>query len=175
MNLLVKFLSSIDRAFAAIVSSLLAIILLVMVLLGASQVLLRDLFSGGITWSDVAARNMVLWVAFLGAILATRKRQHIAIDVISRFIPSAPRNIVRIFLDVFSCIVAFYLAKAAYMFVLSEKMMGDVAFANVPTWVVQTIIPFGFIVISLQYAIGVLLDVWRLAHPEQESAEGGAR
>jgi hypothetical protein len=61
------------------------------------------------------------------------------------------------------------------MFVLSEKMMGDVAFANVPTWVVQTIIPFGFIVISLQYAIGVLLDVWRLAHPEQESAEGGAR
>ncbi len=135
-----------------------------MVILGAAQVLLRDFFGGGLSWSDVAARNMVLWVAFLGAILATRKRQHIAIDAVTRFIPHAPRNIVRIFIDAFSCVVAFLLARAAYMFVLQERLLGDVAFAEVPTWVVQLIIPFGFAMISLEYAIGIFLDLWRIKH-----------
>lgn len=165
MNPFISLLVFIDRAFARAVRMILVGILLLMVVLGASQVFLRDLFSGGLTWSDVAARNMVLWVAFLGAILATRKRQHIAIDVMTRFIPDAPRNVVRIFLDAFSCVVAYYLARASYMFVLSEKEMGGAAFASVPTWWVQTIIPFGFAVISIEYAIGVLLDIWRLKHP----------
>lgn len=166
MNSPVNFLSRLDKIFAAAVRIVLVVILLTMIILGASQVFLRDIFASGISWSDAAVRNMVLWVAFLGAILATRKRQHIAIDVITRFIPDAPRNIVRIFLDAFSCVVAFLLARAAYMFVLSERAMESVAFAEVPMWIVQTIIPFGFAVISLEYAIGVCLDIWKLAHPE---------
>ena len=171
MNPFFKLLHLIDKAFAKVIETALAVILLTMVALGASQVLLRDLLSGGLSWSDVAARNMVLWVAFLGAILATRKRQHIAIDAVSRFIPSAPRNVVRIFLDIFSSAVSFYLAKASYLFVLSEKEMGGMAFGSVPTWIVQTIIPFGFAVISLEYAICVLQDIWRLARPDHESVE----
>lgn len=150
------------------------IFLLVMVGLGAAQVLMRDLFGGGLSWSDVAARNMVLWVAFLGAILATRKRQHIAIDVISRFIPLAPRNVVNIFLDAFCCVVAFYLTRAAYAFVLQERMFGSLAFANVPMWMVQTVIPFGFAVITIEYAIGVLLDIWKVTHPGSKVGRKGA-
>jgi len=166
MSFFIRLLKFIDKAFARAVELLLAAILLTMVVLGASQVFLRDILSGGLSWSDVAARNMVLWVAFLGAILATRKRQHIAIDAITRFIPKAPRNVVRVFLDIFSSIVAFYLAKASYMFVLSEKDFASIAFASVPTWIVQAVIPFGFAVISLEYAIGVFLDIWRLVRPE---------
>jgi TRAP-type C4-dicarboxylate transport system permease small subunit len=162
---MIKVLSFIDRAFAAVVKWLLVAILLIMVLLGALQVFLRNLFNSGISWSDVASRNMVLWIAFLGAILATRKRQHIAIDAISRFIPSAPRNIVAIFLDIFSCAVCYFLAKASYLFVLSEKGLGSLAFGSIQMWVVESIIPIGFAMISLEYAIGVCLDIYRLTHP----------
>lgn len=175
MNSAINFLSALDKLFAAAVRTVLVVILLAMVALGALQVFLRDIFASGISWSDAAVRNMVLWVAFLGAILATRKRQHIAIDAVTRFIPRAPRNIVRIFLDAFSCVIALLLARASYMFVLSERTMGSTAFAEVPMWIVQTIIPFGFAVISMEYAIGVCLDVYRLIKPsaEKPSADGG--
>lgn len=171
MNFLINFFSVLDKIFAATVKAILVAILLVIVGLSAAQVLLRDLFASGISWSDTATHNMVLWLAFLGAILATRKRQHIAIDVITRFIPKAPRNVVRVFLDIFSCIVAFLLARAAYTFVLGERAMGSIAFAQIPAWIVQAIIPLGFILIAMEYAIGVLLDVWRIAHPALEESE----
>lgn len=176
MKKLIKYLSLMDRAFVQIIKALLVIIILVMVVMGALQVVLRDAFNAGFTWVDVASRNMVLWLAFLGAFLATRKRQHIAIDVITRFIPQAPRNIVHIFLDMFSCFVTYLLAHAAYLFVMQAKLSGEIAFGQVPAWMIQAIIPFGCIIISVEYFLSVLLDIWRIKHPESQvarSPEGG--
>jgi len=53
---MIKVLSFIDMAFAAVVKWLLVAILLIMVLLGALQVFLRNLFNSGISWSDVAKK-----------------------------------------------------------------------------------------------------------------------
>ncbi len=155
---MIKFFTFLDKAFGVAIKGLLVAFLLTMVLLVAAQVILRDFFGSGISWSDVAARNMVLWIAFFGAILATRKRQHISIDIITRFIPRTPKNIVRIFIDIFACVVCFYLAKASVAFVQSEKAMGGL-------WIVQVIIPFGFAMVSLEYAVGAVLDILRIGKP----------
>lgn len=164
MHPIVSFFIFIDKVFARVVESLIIFALISMTLLVASQIVLRNFFNSGIDWADVAARHTVLWVAFMGAMLATRSRQHIAIDVLTRFIPRTPRNAVRIVLDAFSCVVALLLAHASLNFVIEERAMGSILFADVPTWIVQTIIPFGFAMISLEYAIGIGLDIWRLAH-----------
>lgn len=153
----------VDRVFAAIVESLLVFFLLAMVVIITSQVVLRNFFESGIYWADIAARNMVLWVALLGAMLATRSRQHVAIDVLVRFIPRRARNTVRIVLDAMASSVAFLLARASLAFVLDERRMGTMLFEGMPAWIAQTIIPFGFAMISLEYAIGIGLDIWRIA------------
>lgn len=174
MNPLIKFFIFLDKMFAAIVDALLIITLLLMVGLIAGQVLLRNLISGGgIQWAEIAARHMVIWVAFFGAMLATRSRQHVAIDALTRFIPRLARNSVRIILDAFACVVALLLAKAAFDFVLAERAMGSILFAEVPTWTVQSIIPFGFAMISLEYAIGIGLDIYRIAHDKDHVAGKG--
>ena len=162
MQRVINFLNGIDRIFAKVLTALLIIILLTMVGFVVTQVILRNIFYSGIFWADVAARNMVLWIAFLGAMLATRNRQHIAIDVITRIIPKRPRNMVRILLDMLSCVVAMLLAKAALAFVLEERAMGTELFIGIPTWVAQVVIPFGFAMIALEYAIGVGLDIYRI-------------
>lgn len=47
---------------------------------------LRYVFASGLTWSEEAARYLFVWVVFLGAIVATRERGHLAVDlVVSRF------------------------------------------------------------------------------------------
>lgn len=173
MKRILNFFIWIDRAFAVIVEVLLVVFLAGMVLLVAAQVLLRNLFGGGIAWADIAARNMVLWVALLGAMLATRSRQHVAIDILTRFLPRVPRNAVRVGLDAFSCAVALLLARAATAFVLEERAAASMLFEGMPAWIVQSIIPFGFAMISLEYAIGIGLDIWRIATTGTKGFEAG--
>lgn len=162
MQKLLGFLKAIDLTFARIVELLLIVLLLVMMFLVAGQVILRNVFSSGISWADIASKHMVLWVAFLGAMLATRGRQHIAIDALTRLFPRKTRNSIRIVLDLLAAYIAFVLAKAAYAFVIDERAMGTMLFDDFPVWIAQIIIPFGFAMISLEYLIGVGLDVWRI-------------
>lgn len=162
MQRLFNFFIRIDLLFAKSVEILLLIILLTMMFLVAGQVVLRNVFSTGISWADVASKHMVLWCAFLGAMLATRGRQHIAIDALTRLLPRRTRNGIRIFLDMLASFIAFLLAKAALAFVLDERAMGTELVTGFPSWIAQTIIPFGFAMISLEYAIGVGLDIWRI-------------
>ncbi len=170
---IVTFLAWIDRIFASVCEALLVILLLTMVGLVAAQVVLRNLFGSGIDWADLAARNMVLWVAFLGAMLATRSRSHVAIDILTRFLPRVPRNALRIALDAFSCGIAFLLARAALAFVMDERAAGGMLFAWMPVWIAMTIIPFGFAMIALEYAIGIGLDIHRIATTGTKDFEAG--
>lgn len=173
MRRIIGFFVAIDSIFARIVEMLLIVFLIGMVFLVAGQVLLRNVFSSGISWADVATRHMVLWVAFLGAMLATRSREHLAIDVLMRIIPRVGRNSVRIALDTLAFAVAFLLAKAALAFVIDEHTAHSVLFLNVPTWCFQSIIPFGFAMISLEYAIGIVLDVYRIVTDKSGSHVAG--
>ncbi len=163
MKRIVNLFVFVDKVFARCVEILLIVILLAMMLLVASQVVLRNIFSSGITWADVASRHMVLWVAFLGAMMATRSRQHLAIDALMRLFPRKSRNAIRIGLDALACAVAFLLARAAFAFILDERASGAELFVGIPIWVAEAVIPFGFAMISLEYAIGIGLDIWRIA------------
>lgn len=162
MKRIVTLLSFVDRAFAAAVNAMLIAVLVAMVLLVASQVVLRNFFGSGIDWGDVAARHMVLWVAFLGAMLATRSRQHINIDMLTRFIPNTPKNAVLIALDAFSCAICVMLAKASLAFAIGERELGGELFLGIPAWAVQMIMPFGFAMMAIEYAIGIGLDIYRI-------------
>jgi C4-dicarboxylate transporter, DctQ subunit len=172
---IINFFSGVDRVFAKFVKSLLIVILLSMVGFVVLQVVLRNVFYSGISWADVATRHMVLWVAFLGAMLATRSRQHISIDALTRMIPRKARNAVRIALDMLSCVVSIILAKAALAFVLEERAMGAELFIGIPTWVAQVIIPFGFAMIAIEYAIGVCLDIHRIVKDGDRHVAGKGR
>lgn len=170
---LLVFFAFIDRVFARTVKFVLISVLLGMIFLVVTQVILRNIFNSGIPWADVAARHMVLWIAFLGAMLATRSREHISIGALLRVFPRKSRNAVRIGLDALACSVSFILAKASFAFVLDEKAMGIELFMGIPTWIAEVIIPFGFAMISIEYAIGVFWDIWRIITEGNDTVEAG--
>jgi len=47
------------------------------------QVILRYMFDSPMTWSEELARYLFVWCAFLGWIIAARRRSHLAITVVS--------------------------------------------------------------------------------------------
>ncbi|MGB2927614.1 MAG: TRAP transporter small permease [Desulfobacterales bacterium] len=126
-------------------------LLLLMIGMAVTQIFLRNLFEAGIVWSDVMVRILVLWVGLIGAMVASRQDNHIAIDVLDRYLPERAKVytnfVVRLFTALICTIVAYY----SLLFVQMEFTDGGMAFARVPTWLCEAIIPFAFTVIALRY------------------------
>ncbi|HMU88932.1 MAG TPA: TRAP transporter small permease, partial [Agitococcus sp.] len=131
--------------------SILVGLLLTMIGLAVSQIVLRNLFDTGITWADSLLRVLVLWIALIGALVATRQQQHINIDLISRFLPVSAKRFVSAIVALFSAAVCAMLAYYCFDFVKMEYEAPSMAFANVPTWWCESIMPIGFALMAIRF------------------------
>ena len=131
-----------------------------MVLLVLIQIILRNFYNSGIVGSDSLVKHLVLWVGFLGAGLATREKSHIRIDIASKVLPHRIKAVAQIFVDIFSITVCFGLVYAAYSFVSIEYEAGEaIPFLQIPVWVMELIIPAGFLVIALRFLLQLLSNI----------------
>ena len=137
--------------------ALLAILLTSMIGVAAAQVVLRNFFEGGIYWGDSAVRVMVLWVALLGAMVASRHDEHIRIDIAGRFLPPNLKLHTTRLVSLFTCVVLGIFTWYSIDFVRYEYEDGILAFGQVPAWVCEAIMPIGGGVMALRYA---LLTIW---------------
>ena len=149
-------IQKIDSGLAYFENGLIILILGVMVLLAFLQVLLRNLFDTGLLWGDIFLRQLVLWVGFIGASLATREEKHINIDVLTRLIPARFVPWAKIGVDLVSVIICVLLAKAGYVFLQGEIEFKTILFGNIPAWYFEIIIPIGFALIGFRFLLKVV-------------------
>lgn len=140
------------RTVHAFEDGVLASILIVMIFLAVTQIVLRNVFDTGLSWADPLLRNLVLWVGLIGAMVASREDRHITVDVVSKFAPSRARAAIRVFTDGFTACVAGMLAWSGATFVRNEIEFDSRSFLDLPTWVLELVIPVAFGVIALRYA-----------------------
>jgi len=157
-------LKSLLKALTVIEDTILAVLLGGMILLAGLQILLRNLFDSGISWGDPALRVSVLWIGLLGAMAATRDDRQISIDVLSRFLPGGLTARLRILTDLFTAAVSGFLASHALRLVFEDRSAGMRAFAGIPVWVCELILPVAFGIIALRY----LLYAFKHAFGEHE-------
>jgi TRAP-type C4-dicarboxylate transport system permease small subunit len=127
--------------------------LALMVSLAAAQILLRNFFDISIHGADQMLRLLVLWVAFLGAIAASREGKHIHVDAIARWLPDRIKSAVVALTDLFTLVVCLVLAWQALRFMHSAQVSGEMAFGSLPVWVAELILPLGFTLIALRYGL----------------------
>jgi TRAP-type C4-dicarboxylate transport system permease small subunit len=151
--------------------ALLALILGLMVLLAPLQIFLRNFFDAGITWGDPLLRVLVLWVGMLGALAATRGRRQISIDVLSHVAGKRVQSGLGVATSLFAAGVAGIVAYHSGRFVVSEFEYEATAFAGVPAWTCEIVIPVAFGLIALRYALYSISDLRDvIAGPPAEEA-----
>ena len=160
-----KFILRTYHALLAAETFLLLFFLLTAVLLACSQIILRNFFDMGIFWADSALRIMVLWIGMIGAMFASRNKKHIRIDVLSHYLPVKIRDNIWRVTELITAVVCGVVAYYSIEFIQYEYEDGLIAFANVPVWLCETIIPFAFIVMSLRYFIYAVVPNY-LLNPE---------
>ena len=135
---------------------MLVILLAAMVAIAAAEIALRNIWGSGLAWSDPLLRVLVLWVGLMGAVAATRDRRHITIDVLSRYLPSPAKTIVRMASGLFTSCVCAVIAYHGARFVYLDMEAGTRAFAAVPAWVCEIIIPLGFGLMALRALVSIM-------------------
>ena len=128
-------------------------LLLLMIFMAVLQIFLRNLFDSGILWGDPLVRTMVLWIGLIGAMVASRDNHHIQIDLISRYLPDQLKKLTDLVISIFTSLVCAVMARYSFVFVMMEKSDGAVAFAAIPAWVCESIIPVSFAIISFRYLL----------------------
>lgn len=132
---------------------LLVAILLSMLSLAFAQIIMRNLFNSGMVWSEPLIKILVLWIALLGAMVATRKHSHINIDVLSKFLPPHLHTLQQRLIHIISSVVCIFLAWESLRFVVLEWEENNIAFASVPAWIPELILPIGFFSMGLRYLL----------------------
>ncbi len=133
--------------------------LMIMLVFGTLQVILRNVFDSGMDWSDMMVRSLVLWVGFTGASLATRRERHINIEVISRLITAHGFSRFRlIYVRIASLIISIMLLKSSITYTILESENQMTAFLGVPTWVVFIIVPIALLFMSIRILASLILD-----------------
>lgn len=158
---MMQFLNKLNHWVVRAEEWILFAVVLFMVLLAFLQVILRNVLGTGIIWGDIFLRHLVLWVGFLGASIATRENRHINIDLLKRLLKGRSLRGMQVLIDAFCVFITFYLSLAGWNFVLQEKEFGGILFSNIPVWYFQIIIPVGFMLMGLRFALSALNTIFK--------------
>lgn len=141
------------RLIAQIEDGLLVAMLAAMIILAGMQIILRNVFATGFVETDALLKTLVLWVGMIGAVVASRERRHITIDVLSRFLAPRTQRYLEILIDAVVVVVCAMLAVLSMRMLLVDYEAGTTAFSGVPTWLLESILPLAFTIISLRYLV----------------------
>lgn len=152
--------------------TLLISLLLAMIVLAGVDIIARAAFGGGIIWVPPLLRVMVLWLGLLGALLATRSREHIAIDLLNRLAGDSLKRAMAVITSMFAATVCGIIAWHSQEFVVSAREYGDIAFGQVPAWPLQIVIPLSFGLMALRFVIqAVSSALYGLPEPADNSEQ----
>lgn len=148
--------------------------LLLATMLGFSflQIILRNLARTGLVWIDPFLRHLLLWIGFSGAALATRLDRHINIDALTRVLSPGGKRVAGVATHGTAAVVCLVLAEATLRVVRDEAAAGTVGFLDIPTWMLQTIMPLACLLMSYRCARLLVGDV-RSRAPETVPAQPG--
>ena len=132
-------------------TGLLVLFLSALILLAAAQIFMRNVLNIGIPTGDELLRNLVLWLAILGGLAASREERHISIDVITRYLSPKLASAAMLVVSIFVAGVCGFIAQASFVLVKDAYDYHDTVLGGQPAWIVQLILPVGFALMSWRY------------------------
>ncbi len=163
-----RMISKLGQLIIYIEESLLALMLGLMIILATTQIVMRNLWGAGIDWSDPLLRVLVLWLGLLGAMAATRDGNHIKIDLLSKLLPASAARFLTPLTNFVSATICAIVCYHAARFVIMERADGAIAFATVPAWLCEVIIPIGFGLMALRFLANTFTELFAA---QQQGAE----
>ena len=144
-------------SFCRAVTALMAVALMIMVVLVFGNVVLRYGFNSSITVSEELSRWLVVWVTFMGAVVALREHTHLGTDVLVSRLPPLGKKICFVLAHVTMLYICYLVFKGALE---QTKINMDVLAPS--TQLPMAVVHAAGVAFSVAAALMLLLDLWLL-------------
>ncbi len=138
-------------------------VLCAMAILPLLEIAGRHLWRTGVPGSALLVQHGTLWIAFLGAAIAAREGNLLALGAAAGLLPAGLRPGARLFSGVVSATVATLLCIAGIGLVRLEREGGGRLLSWLPVWFAEAVLP-----------LGCALIAWRLLRGASPSLRGRA-
>lgn len=138
MKSLDKIVSKVEELIAVVGLSTMTVITLV-------AVFFRYVLQSPITWSEEAARYLMVWSTMLGISIATRQKAHLGIDIFVSMAPKKLQRALEIFSTLMMIVMFVFLAIISIVFIQSAIRTGNVSpMLRIPFYIIYLALPLGF-------------------------------
>ncbi len=144
-----NFILNVRKRLVSFEKAIAATSLLLLLILALSQVILRNIFDTGFSDIDVVSRHLVLFIAFMGAALATESNQHIKIDCLHAVVSEQFKAKIKRPLLFISSVVSGIFCWYGWQFWLDERLYAPDN--EQLALYLALIIPAGFFILSLHF------------------------
>lgn len=158
-------LERLERWGTAAENGALVVLLGAMMVLAVAQIAMRLFFSSGFVWADELLKLMVLWIAMIASIAASRNGRHLRIDLLSHFMPERMARLPQTLADVFAAAICAILAWHSYRYVQISYEDQDTLLVNVPAWMAYSVLPFSCAVMTYRFVVAAINEMRLLFWP----------
>lgn len=166
-----KVLVHLERFGRAAENTVLVLLLTAMIVLAVGQIALREIFATGIIWADEFIKLLVLWIAMLGSIAASRDDRHLRIDVLSHLLSEKMISVTRLVVETFAAIICGIVAWNAYRWLQIELEYQDTVLIDFPAWFAHAILPVAFLLMTYRFVLSSIKRAMQLISPREQSED----
>ena len=126
----------------------------------AVQVLFRYVFNQSLFWSEELARYLLVWLSFLGASVAYRRKAHPGIDMLQKRMPDALKKSTKILVHLVSLALFAVMIYFGCRFAYFVRLQISPAL-YLPKWIVFVIVPISgaiLLIHAVNFLIGELAE-----------------
>ncbi len=157
-----KFLKQLERFGTMAENTVLVLLLTAMIVLAVGQIALRELFETGIIWADELIKLLVLWIAMLGSIAASRDDRHLRIDVLSHALSEKVISLTRLVVEIFAAVICGVVAWHGFRWLQIELEYQDTVLIDFPAWLAHGIVPLAFMLMTYRFALSSIKRAMQL-------------
>lgn len=152
-----------SKYFDEIEACVAGVFIMVMLVVGTLNVIMRYLFHNSMTWSEEFMRYALVWFAYISAAYAVTKRMHVTIDAMSEVVLKGHRRAGKIVQFVGKLIwlgVTVYVTYLGILETLNKVRLGQVsAGMGIPLWILYVAIPVCFGLMALRLVQVLIQDL----------------
>jgi C4-dicarboxylate transporter DctQ subunit len=128
---------------------MLTILLSFIVILVLAQVISRNLFSFPMGWSVELSRYIFVWIAWISASYAVKKKTHIRVELFKNKLNNTSRKVLELIVLLLWLAFSLFLAIAGTQFVISIGSTSQSSPSlEVPMWIVYLAVPIAGLLMS---------------------------
>lgn len=159
-----KLLSTLSELTEKLERYLIMFAILAIMINSTANAIGRYAFSKSLFFSEELNQFLIVVVTFVGFAYAVRKGRNIRMTALYDSLSTKTQKRMTMFIALITSFLMFYLAYLAFFYVIELKQINRLSPSlQIPVYWVYAIIPIGFAIAGLQYAMSFIMN---LLHPE---------